>query len=322
MNVASIFSTKGGSGKTTLVFLLAAAIKKLVPTARVGIIDATSDQGALSGEWAFEKEEDADGLGLWRMIHTLIDPMASRKAATLMAEILPKSVTTIRVIPGVPAEEGSIELINTCRDFGKLLRDYPQVTSRSAAQDVGVPILTEVADQLGWDWCLLDLPGSIQDSLSKMLLPNCTTVIVPHDLRSDMNFHGFPDLMATLEALSVPVSGFLVNQREDSMAFRDAYGLLESMIADPEDACFEKPIVGEVDTFLTIRKSLKRVPDEERTGPDDAEAGLYRMLEAKRLFGSTLNDATRAAVQKAITQIEGTAQQIINTCAVPVAEEA
>lgn len=316
MHAVSIFSTKGGPGKTTLIFLLAAAIKFLAPNSRVGIIDATSDQGALSGEWAPEKESDETGPGLWSMIHTLADPVASRQAATLLPQILANSITPIRVIPGESQERSCIELLNTSRDLGKAVRDYPMVVAPTAAERIGIPILEQVANQRGWDWCLLDLPGSIQDSLSKIFLPNCSTVIVPHDLRSDMNFHGAPDLMATLAALQVPVSGFLVNQKEDSQAYRDALETLRAMIADPSDPSFGVPIVGEVDTFLTIRKALKRVPEEEMVGQNDAQAGLYRMLTTKQLFGTTINRSTRAAVEKAINQIEAAARQIVATCQV------
>lgn len=316
MHAVSIFSTKGGPGKTTLLFLLAAAIKMIIPTARVGIMDGTSDQGAFSGEWAPEKEMNEAGIGLWRAIHTLADPVAARSAATTLPEVLRASVTPIRVIPGVPDEHAFIELINTGRDFGKAVRDFPMVVAPNASEKIGGPILSAVADHLGWDWCLMDLPGSIQDSLSKIFLPNCSTVIVPHDLRSVLNFHGFPDLMATLQAIDVPVSGFLVNQKEDSQAYREAYDMLMGMTQDPQDPSFGVPVVGEIESFLTVRKALLRVPNEERVDALDAETGLYRMAQARRLFGTTMNEATRRAVGKAIEQVESAARQIMATCGV------
>lgn len=313
MSVASIFSTKGGPGKTTMVFNLAAGIKRLIPTAKVGIIDETSDQGALSGEWASEKEESPDGLGAWRLIHTLADPMASRRAGEILPSVLASSVTKIRVIPNRPEEEACIELINTGRDIGKDVRDLPKVIAPNAHEAIAAPILEQIATQLGWDFCLLDLPGSIQDSLSRMFLPNCSTVIIPHDLRSEMNFHGFPDLMGTLQALNVPVSGFLINQAENSEAFRSCRAILEEMAQG-----YGVPVVGEVDSFLTIRKSLQRVRPEERLGDLDAEAGLYRMLDAKFLFGAPINRSTKALVSQAIGQIEDVARKVIETCGVAI----
>lgn len=315
MNLVSIFSTKGGTGKTTLVFLLAAAIKMIAPAAKVGIIDMTSDQAELSGEWAPDKEFDPEGPGLWRLMHTLADPIACRRADAELPRILHESVTSIRVIPDRPEGEASIQLINTGRDLGKTVRDYPKIISPDASATIGTRIMETVADELGWDWCLLDLPGSIQDSLSRIFLPRCSAVIVPHDLRSDMNFHGFPDLMATFAGLGVPVSGFVVNQKEDSQAFRDARAILDDMVKDPSDPSFEVPVIGEIDTFLTIRKALKRVPEEELRSAMDAQAGLYRMLTAKTLFGATLNRSTRNAVEGAIAQVEGVARQIMATCA-------
>lgn len=315
MNVASLFSTKGGPGKTTLVFLLAAAIKFILPDAKVGIIDETSDQGALSGEWAFDKEESPEGLGIWRMIHTLADPMASRRASEDLPKILANSVTNIRVIPNRPLDQASIQLINTGRDIGKEVRDLPKVLAPNASRTIAEPLLGHIADQLGWDFCLLDLPGSIQDSLSRMFLPCCSTVMIPHDLRSKLNFHGFPDLMGTLQALNIPVSGFVVNQREDSDAYRSCREILDGMVSD-----YGVPVVGEVDDFLTIRKALLRVPENELMGPLDAEAGLYRMLEAKHLFGTPVNKPTRALVAQAIGQIEDVARQVMATCGVSEAQ--
>jgi len=311
MSVVSFFSTKGGPGKTTLVFLLAAAIKALHPSAKVGIIDQTSDQGALSGEWASEMELSPEGLGIWRVIHTLADPMASRRADAILPEVLAASVTRIRVIPGRPDTESCIELINTGRDIGKDVRDLPRVVAPNASETLAAPILERIADQLGWDFCLLDLPGSIQDSLSRMFLPCCSTVLIPHDLRSELNFHGFPDLMATLKALQVPVSGFVVNQAETSEAFRSCRAILDGFAAD-----YGVPVVGEVGSFLTIRKALQKVRPEERSSDMDAEAGLYRMLEAKHLFGSPVNKSTKALVSQAIGQIEDVARQVMSTCGV------
>lgn len=316
MFVASLFSTKGGPGKTTLVFLLAAAIKALYPTAKVGIIDLTSDQGALSGEWASEKEMSDDGLGIWRVIHTYADAMASRRASQIVPQVLAESVTRIRVIPGKCDEESCIELINTGRDIGKEVRDLPKVVSPDASKTLAEPILEAIAEHLDWDFCLLDLPGSIQDSLSRMFLPNCSTVFVPHDLRSELNFHGFPDLMGTLNALNIPVSGFVVNQAEQSKAFDACREILVGFSAE-----YGVPIVGEVDSTKTIRKALQRVLPKEYVGDLDAEAGLYRMLEAKMLFGDPLNSSIKASVGNAIKQVEDVAKQMMLTCRVGTAAE-
>jgi cellulose biosynthesis protein BcsQ len=261
------YNGKGGVGKSTMTPIIAAAIKKLFPFLKVGVIAADTDQRSLA--WSYTPDFERQHRGIWNAIATKLDPRTAGNSA-LYEDAIRNCVRKIHVIPSRGGDDGCIEFMSCAGELGKGFQtSYPMGTPESY-RVVGDP--------------MLDLPGAIRDSLVMALLPTCTSVVVISDCQKAENLSMETDVVNQLKTNGIKVTGFLANKvDEKSASGKDAFDeLLRIHLAT------NVPVIAQVrhmPTFLTSNRPYTAdgkpvMPNARWELPEGGlHMGLYRILE-------------------------------------------
>lgn len=252
MDVASLFNGKGGVGKSTLTPVLAASIKVIFPELTVGVIAADSANGTLAK--MYSKDLEAADQGLWNIINTMVSRRTQGRE-DLLIEAIKGAVRPLTIIPhetsvahrkedflaaakalGVNPDatlrQRQIEFIGTAQFMGPETRNHELLTRSDSHEIVGVPLLQALEKVLGWDVCLLDLPGEVGDVLVRILAPWCTCVVIPSDVFKPSNLTMEKDMVATLKTLNVAPAGFLANKASGTAVSNRALEELDKIAQD------------------------------------------------------------------------------------------
>jgi cellulose biosynthesis protein BcsQ len=310
MEVLAFYNGKGGVGKSTLTPSSAAALKKLFPDLKVGVIAADSDQRSLA--WAYTPDLENKDLGLWNAIATLVDRRTASDRSRL-EETIKSGVRRIRVIPELDEDHGCIDFLGCAGEIGKQFSAMPPMTDSDSWRKVGLPLLNAIKETLGWNICILDLPGSIKDPLVMAMLPCCTSVVIVSDVLKMENLSMEEEVVAQLRALDVEATGFLANKASGSSASRGAIQELEE-IAHRTGV----PIVAQVRELDTLilgnraysKEGLEILPNSHWHLPEGGlHVGFYRAAADPRK-----NKKTREAAMIAALEIERAAIALLATC--------
>jgi len=313
MEVLALFNGKGGVGKSTLTPSCAAAIKKLFPLLSVGIIAADTDQRSLA--WSYSPDLENADKGLWNAIAARIDRRTAQNR-NLHETTIRECVRPLRVIPNVPESEGCIEFMSCAGEIGKQFSNVSPLGDRDSYLTLGKPLLDDICEFLGWDLCILDMPGSIKDPLVLALLPCCTAVVIVSDVLKVENLTMEEEIVAQLRApaMNVAPKGFLANKVDhQSKASKDALEELE-VIAK---RC-EVPVIAQVRSLNTLLLGNRAysstgeavLPTQNWHLPDGGlHVGLYRVIEDRRNNGSIRSNAQTAA-----RELEFVALSLIEEC--------
>jgi cellulose biosynthesis protein BcsQ len=310
MEVLALFNGKGGTGKSTLTPSCAAAIKKLFPELKIGIIAADTDQRSLA--WSYAPDLENADKGIWNAIASRIDRRTA-KDTELHEESLKDCVRPLRVIPNVPDDQAHIEFMSCAGEIGKQFSNVYPLGERNSHELLGVPLLTDINQYLKWDLCILDMPGSIKDPLVMALLPCCQSVVIVSDVLKMENLTMEEEIVQQLRVSGVTPKGFLANKTSDSRASRDALIELEAI----SQRC-EIPVIAKVrvlDTLILGNRAYSStgeaiLPNSKWALPKDGlNVGLYRIINDKKNNSSVKRNAEIAA-----RELETTALALLDEC--------
>lgn len=316
MEVLAFYNGKGGVGKSTLTPSSAAALKRLFPTLRIGMISADSDNRSLA--WAYTPDLENDDKGLWNAIATMVDRRTANDHS-LLVEAIRGGVRQLRVIPDVPESEGVIEFMGCAGELGKQFSQMPPLTDPTSWRSVGVPLLQAIQQTLGWDLCILDLPGSIRDELVRALLPCCTSVVIVSDVMKVENLSMEREVVNQLLALDVQPTGFLANKVSNSAACRGALKELETIAQETGVPIVAK--VRQLDSLILGNRAYSKegediLPTSTWHLPEGGlQVGLYRLAADSRK-----NQSVRNAAGTAAREIETAALALLDKCFVENSE--
>ena len=310
MEVLAFYNGKGGVGKSTLTPSSAAALKKMFPDLKIGMIASDSDQRSLA--WAYTPDLENKDLGLWNAIATMVDRRTANDRPRL-EEAIRSGVRKIRVIPDSTGDEGCIEFMGCAGELGKQFSRMPPLTDPSSWRVVGVPLLNTIRQVLDWDLCILDLPGSIKDALVMTLLPCCTSVVIVSDVLKVENLSMEEEVVGQLRALEVQPTGFLANKVSASKASRGALDELAEIANRTGVPIVAK--VRELDTLILGNRAysgdgVEILPTSQWHLPEGGlHVGLYRMAADPQK-----NKKIRAAAGDAAREIETAAIALLENC--------
>lgn len=333
MDALSLFHLKGGVGKSTLTPILAAAIKATFPDLTVGVIACDSANGTLAKIYSKDLEEQDQGL--WNIIHTLVSRKTQGRV-DLLEESIRGAVRPLTIVPGEcavdhrqedfyraaralgldpssPIERRQIQFIGTAQFLSLETASLPILNQLDSHELVGVPLLQAIERVLGWDVCLLDLPGEAGDRLVRILTHWCTCVAIPADVYKPANLTMEGDVLATLKAMSVTPAGFLANKASGTAASKRAINELEAIASQAGLEILG--VIRELPTLATANSAFDRhgrewIPqDPDWTYPEGGwHVGLYRAALDFRT-----NESIRAVAAGAAREIEKVAMAMIRT---------
>jgi len=338
MDALSLFNLKGGVGKSTLTPILAAAIKIVFPHLTVGMIAADTANGTLSG--LYSKDLEAKDSGLWQIISTMISRRTQGRV-DLLEEAMRSAVRPLTIVPSecnvpgrqsefeeaakalgvnphAPLSERQIQFICTAKFMAPETAGNPLLNRPDSAEVVGVPLLQAFEQVLGWDVCVLDLPGEASDRLVKILTPWCTCVVIPSDVYKPSNLSMEPDVLSTLKGLKVTPAGFLANKSAGTAASNRAIQELQRIAQEEGSEILGAPldILGTIRHLPTLANANAVFDIRGREfHPQDAdwaypEEGWFVGLHRAALdFRAT--EATRAAAVNALREFERVAMAVI-----------
>jgi MinD-like ATPase involved in chromosome partitioning or flagellar assembly len=304
MEVLALFNGKGGVGKSTLTPSCAAAIKKLFPELAVGIIAADTDQRSLA--WSYAPDYENEDRGIWDAIASRIDRRTA-KDVELHESSLKSGIRRLRVIPGVSDKEGCIDFMACAGEIGKQFAAVAPLGQKDSHETLGMPLLIDINKYLGWDLCILDMPGSIKDPLVMALLPCCTSVVIVSDVLKEENLTMEEEVVSQLRAVKVATKGFLANKVTDSKASKDALQELEAIASRCEVPILAK--VRALDTLAVANRAFSATgesvqPNARWTLPEGGlNVGLYRIINDKHKNGTIRNLAQSAAKEMEIVAL-------------------
>lgn len=297
IQVVSAFGIKGGAGKSTLSLALAAAIKRLHPKAKVGLIDMTTEQGTLSAR--FGPEMEAKGLGWWGIVRALLDDTLREENPNALADSINKAVIPLMVIPDAKTEEqGIIEFIGCGKRHLRIYETVAEVAGPEGYRTAS-KVLTHLERQRGWDFAVVDLPPSTKEVGSRMILPCAAAVAVVASATHEDDHSGYPAFLETLKGMEITPVGFLVNRIEEDSSSRDAVAALDQ-IAKAKKI----PVLGHIKQRSTIKRSRETAPYDGATAK--VRTGLYWAAANDR---ST--KATRAVAERSIEEIEAVTRKVL-----------
>ncbi|MDR2561794.1 MAG: ParA family protein [Holophagales bacterium] len=312
LETIAVYNGKGGVGKSTVTPIIAAAIKKIFPLLKVGVIAADTDQRSLA--WSYTPDFEWQHKGIWNAIATKLDPRTASNLE-LYEDAIRNCVRKIHVIPSWEGDDGCIEFMSCAGELGKGFQtSYPMGTPESYRM-VGDPMLDDIGRLLGWDIAMLDLPGAIRDSLVMALLPTCTSVVVISDCQKAENLSMETDVVNQLKASGIKVTGFLANKvDEKSAAGKDAFDeLVRIQIAT------DVPVIAQVRHMPTLMTSNRPftadgkpvMPSARWQLPEGGlHMGLYRIMEG----------AGRQKPSPSVAKVTKTAIEEIERVAVTIME--
>lgn len=296
METHASYTGKGGVGKSWTNTNTAASAKCAFPHLRIGILDACTDPGALSSDYAPQKEADLHGF--WAIYHAMVDPMARRDPDN-MRKAVRNAVTTIRVNPDRSGDEGSIMLINNSREFGRHYQGHEMFRNPDSYQTIGLPLLRAIEKELGLDILILDLPGNAvsKDALTQMLVPCATNICVPVDVRLTANMHGMDELVEDLRTKhDVNPVGFMANFAVDAEDCAKAQAEL-AVISKRTQV----PILGAVRYLPSLTKVVAPCLWE-----GELATGLFI-----RMADKTINHSVRNVFEQAAITIDAVSSRLI-----------
>lgn len=331
MDAQSLFNLKGGVGKSTLTPILAAAIKVIFPDLTIGVIAADSANGTLAK--MYSRDLEAQDHGLWNIIHTMV-ARKTQGREDLLEEAIRKAVRPLTIIPessnvpsrqedfleaakdlGVdpssPLAKRQIQFIGTAQYLAAETAAMPIMNQLNSHEAVGVPLLQAFERVLGWDVCLLDLPGEAGDSLVRILTPWCTCVVIPSDVYKPANLTMEEDVVATLKALNVQPAGFLANKASGTAASNRAIEELGNIARN----C-GLSILGTVRSLPTLASANSAYDVHGREFiPQDADwafpEGGWHVGLHRAALDFRANESIRAAARTALKEIEKAAMAMV-----------
>jgi len=191
--------------------------------------------------------------------------------------------------------------------------NHELLTRADSQSTVGVPLLQALEETLGWDVCLLDLPGEIGDVLVRTLTPWCSCVVIPSDVYKPSNITMEKDMVNFLRSLDPVVNpaGFLANKASGTRASNRA-------IEDLEETAKEcgLSILGTIRHLPTLANGNSPFdPHGREFYPRDADwafpeggwfVGLHRLALDFRS-----NESIRTAATDALQEVEKVAMSMI-----------
>jgi len=272
MHTLSVISNKGGSGKTLVSFLLAGAIKKLMPTDRVLFVDLTQDQGSRSISLAPLQERK--GLGMGRALTPLVmadgDEDRMEEAAREGARLLRQAIQPVCVLP----DRGQAGVIGFAPAASNDLDKLAEGTwSRSSSPELALSaLLGELEEE--WDWVVIDTPGSLNSPAVQAALPISDAVVIPCDCRVTETLAGLEKVFTMVKriqrlGLSVNLTGLIANMVVPTAAGRETLQTLEAISAQRGI-----PVLARIDHVTTASNAL-RAYQVEVDGVAMAGGGLY-----------------------------------------------
>jgi cellulose biosynthesis protein BcsQ len=292
MHTLSVISNKGGSGKTLISFLIAGAIKKRHPKARVLFIDLTQDQGSRSISLAPDQERR--GLGMGRALTPLVmaDGNEERmaQAAGEGAAILRQAIQPVCVVPGI-GEKGVIGFAPAASaDLDKLAEGTWNKTT--SPEEALASLLAEIEAE--WDWVVIDTPGALNSPAVRAAMPISDAVVIPCDARVTETLAGLEKVFTAVRkiqkaGLDVNLAGLIGNMVVPTAASRETIQTLKDV-----GAARGIPVLAWIDHVTTASNAL-RAYNVEVDGRAMRGGGLY--FESAMAVGSTARKAETLAQQ-------------------------
>lgn len=302
IRVISAFGIKGGCGKSTLTLALASAMKRLHPTAKIGVIDMTTEQATLST--VFSADNEAKGLGWWAITKAFIDEVAREADPDSVADAIRRSVVPLLVIPGAIEGQGAIDFIGCGKRQLRAIEGHRDLAGNEAVTTCA-GVLQEIRATLGWDWAVVDLPPSTKEIGSRMMLGCCSAVAVTAGLTHRDDLSGYAAMVQEIRRLEIEPAGFLLNR----YILKDVYS--EGALEDARQIfeAVKVPELGLIRERQTM-KSSRKIHEWIQTGHGPA-VGLYVAQEEPRL-----NEATRAGITHTIQEVEHAAKAVVRAIAI------
>lgn len=298
LRVVSAFGIKGGCGKSTITLMLAAGLKRLYPSAKVGLIDMTTEQATLSA--VFAPELEAKGQGWWAVVKAYLDEVEREANPRMVHDAIHRAVVPLMVLPDATSEEGGIIEFMGCGK--RQLRSIEGHTDLTGAKSMltGAGVLEEVKAALGWDWAVIDLPPSTKEVGSRMLLGCCSAVAVTAGLTHRDDLAGYPAMIEEVRRLEIEPAGFLLNRYLPGDKYSEA-ALLE---VNELSRALNVPRLGLIRERQTVKSS--REPYGWSGERVSTAVGLYVARE-----DSHLNSATREGIRHTIHEVESVAKAVV-----------
>lgn len=292
MHTISVISNKGGSGKTLISFLIAGAIKKLHPAARVLFIDLTQDQGSRSISLAPDQERK--GLGMGRALTPLVmadgDEERMAQAAREGAAILRQAIQPVCIVPGI-GQKGVIGFAPAASaDLDKLAEGTWNKTT--SPEESLASLLTEIESE--WDWVVIDTPGALNSPAVRATMPISDAVVIPCDARVTETLAGLEKVFTAVRkiqktGLDVNLAGLIGNMVVNTAASRETIQTLKDV-----GTARGLPVLAWIDHITTASNAL-RAYNVEVDGCAMRGGGLY--FESSMAVGSTARKAETLAHQ-------------------------
>jgi cellulose biosynthesis protein BcsQ len=241
MQLFYLTSQKGGVGKTTVSWLIACAIKKLHPKARVAFIDGTHAQGSRSLSLAHEKEINNQGLG--RVLATLqggiLPGMPWKNQEREIADAADRAMLVLKSVETPVLIDESLEVI-----FIPAAHVLLKSVMANWKEEQRGALLSLLTARMDYDYCLIDTIADPGGVLQESILNVADACVFLEDLRDYESLAGLGTLVSDARAAGVKIAGAVGNFLSPSVKLDGKKSKSKSAVALDvfTETCFDAKI--------------------------------------------------------------------------------